>query len=504
MWLFEKLGMRKVEDISNSRNDYTSMEDLLQKADVNTWDTVQKLRDVSSTKSAVFKEYENMANDVFIASALELYADDAVQSEIRTGRLVWITAKDKDLQSDLDVLMDELEIESRVWDWAHNVAHYGELFLKLFFDEQGRLLKYVEEVSDPGNLLDLQYMGKTEYFATVQNEVDGAKKVQKLTLQDPDSYVHFMIRKANRFDEIDVKIPKVEEDGTTTTEVQQKYKVARGVSILEPLRSSYRILRLLEDSLIVARLSRSAMIRMFSVEVGTAPPKKAREMVNKLKKLLDSQEQVDVQSGEFASKKSPGPIDDPLIIPTRNGKGSVSYQNIGGDVDVRSITDIDYFRNKMFAGLKVPKAFLGFEEFLPGGMGQSPLTKLDVRYARTVKRVQNAVRDGIKKLLNLYLIDQGRDGQVNQFEVHMTEPSSSEEADRMVDMSNRIALADSMMRLLDTETTKGMFDNYKLVSTILKEVLKYEELQDTLLPHDKYKEFVKQQEEQMASGEGEY
>lgn len=496
MNLFERLGMRKVDDVSSGAStDFSGMEELLQKADFNTWDMVQKLRDVSGNKSAVYKEYETMANDVFIASALELYADDAVQSEVRTSRVVWITSKDKTLQDDLELILEELEVESRVWDWAYNVAQYGELFLKLYFTQNGHLEKYVEEVTDPAAILDLHHRGKTEYFATMKTEEKSGKKSQKMTLQDPDSHVHFMIRKANRFDEIEVEIPKVEDDGKQS-KVHKTYKIARGVSILEPLRSSYRILRLLEDSLIMARLSRSAMIRMFMVEVGTAPPKKAREMVNKLKKLLDSQEQVDVQGGEFASKRSPGPVDDPLIIPTRNGKGSVNHQVIGGDVDVKGIVDIDYFRNKMFAGLKIPKAFLGFEEFLPGGMGQSPLTKLDVRYARTVKRVQSALREGIKKLLNLYLIDQDRHGEINQFEVHMTEPSSTEEVDRMMDMSNRIALADSLLRVLDTDPIKDMFDQHKLITKIINDVLKYEELAETLVSKEEYDKILKAQAEE--------
>lgn len=497
MNLFERFGITRVKDTSEKpTQDFTNLEELLQKADFNTWDTVQRLRNVSTDKSKVFREYEDMADDVFIASALELYADDATQTDSRKGKAVWIKSEDEELITDLDLLLEELEVESRVWDWAYEVGHYGELYLKLFFDDDGRLEKYLEEVDDPSKILDLRYKGKTDYYARVKGGTkEGNQEVQKLVLQDPDSYIHFLMRKANKFDNIEINVPK--EDGTDNdSEVKMEYKIARGVSILEPLRSSYRILRLLEDSLIVSRLSRSAMIRMFSVEVGTSPPKKAREMVNKLKRLLDSQEQVDIRSGEYNSKKSPGPADDPIIVPTRNGKGSVRHETIGGDVDIKNIVDIDYFRNKVFAGLKIPKAFLGFEEYLPGSMGQSPLTKLDVRYARTVKRIQNTVRKGIKDILNMYLIDQGREGQVGKFDVVMTEPSSNEENERMEDMSKRVRVAESVMSLLiNNKNTTDMFDHYELVKTVLSDILKYDDLSSSMIDIKEYKKVLELRKE---------
>ncbi|WJZ23483.1 portal vertex protein of head [Listeria phage LIS04] len=497
MKLLEVLGVKKVADIGQKdRNIPADLDEALQKVDSSSWETVKRIRDLSGNRVQRYNEYNAMAEDVFIAAALELYADDAVQSHPRTGKAVWITSENDNLVKDLELLLSELDIESRLWDWAHELAKYGSLPLKLFRDGNDVLEKYVEEVTDPAKVVELQYKGRTEYFGISNSEETNTHKKETLVLEPSNSYVNFLIRKANKFEDLTMDVPILGESGDQEeirTETRT-FKVAEGVSILEPLRSSYRILKLLEDSLIAARLSRSAMIRMFSLEVGaSASPKEAREMVNRFKKLIDTREEIDVREGSYNSKKSPGPIDDPIIVPTRNGKGNVSFQNIGGDVEVRSIVDIDYFRNKVFAGLKIPKAFLGFEEFLPGGFGQSPLTKLDVRYARTVKRVQTALKEGIRKLLNLYLIDQNRRGEVNSFTVNMTEPSSSEESDRMNDLGTRLNLVDALLRMLDSEGTREMFDKYDLVQNLLSNVLKFEDLEAAMVTKAQYEKSMESQ-----------
>lgn len=421
------------------------LESILQKAHMSRWNLVNKIRELSTDREKVYKEYEAMANDVFIASALELYADDATQPDA-TGRIIWVTSEDPQLEHFLNNLLKELRVQSRIWNWAYNLALYGDLYIRLFRDNEGRLERYIEEWDNPATIFDLTRKGKTVHFGVLKQSDNNKTSVE---LRQPNEFVHFYISRLVKSEDLRVSVPDVK--GETKEHV---YKAIRGTPIIEPLRSSYRILRFLEDALILARINKSAFLQLFQIEVGNLPPKKVKELVSKFKRLIDAQDNIDLLSGVYSSSKAPGPFQDPIIVPVRNGQGSISHQTIGGDVDIGSLVDLDYFKNKIFAGLKVPKAFLGFEESLPGGMGTTALTKLDVRYARTVRRLQTALIEGVRTLLNLFLLDSKFAGSVNNFEVHMVNPSSVEEMDRLSDLESRLRVAESLFAILDSERAK--------------------------------------------------
>lgn len=144
--------------------------------------------------------------------------------------------------------------------------------------------------------------------------------------------------------------------------------------------------------------------------------------------------------------------------------------NIGGDVDIKSIADLDYFANKLYAGLKIPKSFLGQD--IEGGLSAgSSLTKLDARYARTIKRIQNAYIQGITTLINLYALDKGLDDYVNKFDIKMVSPATTEDTERDENMATKMDLISSFIELLGEaytpETKREVFEYF--VSTWLSD-----------------------------------
>ncbi|AWD93009.1 vertex protein of head [Bacillus phage vB_BceM-HSE3] len=445
----------------------TRLEDIIQRADVNTWNLVGELRALTNDRAKIATEIEMMEQDVLISSALEMYADDATQTGA-DGKKVWIESPDKDLALYLNNLLVTLKVDDNAWKWAYLLAKSGEFFIRLHKDANGRYEKTLDTEEDSHKIADLSYKGKTDYFA-VSEEIKGHTRTErkvKTSLYPPDLFVHFYMESPTKPQVIQVELPAMNVENN----LMRDYKVIRGRGIVEPLRSNYRILRLIEDSLIVSRINKSAILRLFSIEVGALPPKKAREMVMKFKKLIDAQESLDIQAGKFKTSKAPGPFEDPLIVPTRNGQGSVSHQVIGGDVDIHSLVDLDYFRNKVFGGLKIAKEFLGWSETSSGGFS-SPLTKLDVRYCRSVKRVQNPLIYGITTLLNLILISEGRSNDVNNFEVKMVVPSSAEEEDRLMNIQTRVATADQLIAM--TENIKDFVDKKQLATMIADEILQF-------------------------------
>ena len=94
---------------------------------------------------------------------------------------------------------------------------------------------------------------------------------------------------------------------------------------------------------------------------------------------------------------------DSIFIPTRNGIGVIDVKTVGGDINLHDAVDLDYFKDKLFAGLRIPAPFLGFTESLPGGIGDTSLTRMDIRYSRTITRIQSILSEGLKDLCLLYL-----------------------------------------------------------------------------------------------------
>lgn len=124
----------------------------------NVWDLVSKLRDLNDNYKYRYQEYEMMAEEAIIQSAIELYADDATQVDTKTERIVNIMSDDQTLQNDLNAFLESVHIESSIWNWAYSVAQYGDYFLRLHIDEDSRTLT-IDDNTEPAYIMDLYEKG---------------------------------------------------------------------------------------------------------------------------------------------------------------------------------------------------------------------------------------------------------------------------------------------------------------------------------------------------------
>ena len=432
----------------NTNDNYTPYHEVLSLSQHNVWSLISSLRNINDNYKYKYAEYDAMTDEVVIQSALELYADDATQLNSINNKTVTVLSEDKDLQQDLEAFLESLNIDSRIWNWAYNIAQYGDMFLELHEDEDGRLS--IEEVSDPSEVMDLYERGSRVAFAKDDSAIQNYKVHNKsnpqgldLILYNQYKFVHFMINMSSKYDILEIpEIDKVDDQGDTLV---RKFTVVRGVSMIEGVRSIYRILALLEDTLLAARVSKAEFIRVFNIEVGDATAARTTDIVNSVKNLFDSKASFDVNSGRYISNKVYRPIGDPIFNPTRDGKGSLNTENIGGDFQVRDIVDLDYFKDKLFSGLKIPKAYLGYEESLPGGLGDNTLSRLDIRYSKSVRRVQSALINGITDLCKSWLAVNGRLDEDLEFTISMATPSSAEELSRLSEISMKFDTISNMM-----------------------------------------------------------
>jgi hypothetical protein len=198
--------------------------------------------------------------------------------------------------------------------------------------------------------------------------------------------------------------------------------------------------------------------------VGNASPAKTQQILSDVRRRIEGSTKLKKNSG-MKTDPSPIPVNSNVYIPTRDGKGDITIDSVNENVDVRSITDIDYFRDKEFATLKVPKQYVGFDEQMPGSLGNSSLAKLDIRYARSVQRVQTIVRYGIEELCNNYLRYRGRLDDIGKFNVSMRPISTAESAEKIEEHITSMQVFDSMAQTM--ESFAPYIDKAKLFRTLL-------------------------------------
>lgn len=466
---------------------------------------IDELKTIATDRDTLYQVFDEMKKDTTISSALEMYADDATQYS-KDGKIIWADSEDPDVAAFANRIINVTHLNENAWSHINSLVTYGDIYLETFTDDKDdsdytkqdctignvsikkrkkgyKLEEYIELYSNPAEIFDLVEHGKTVGFVkSPVKEQSGSNTFQyaytinvtdntENTLLDSRKFIHISIGTGtDRFPET-VSVSYTHETECLDDEqirkeetVQKIYKVKKGESIMQDVYTTYQIISLMEDSLLLNRVTRSSIIRLLQIEVGDMSKNQVSTTLKRLKNMVEQRNMMDKGTGKFKSQASPGPIDNILYIPTRNGKGNITAQNLGGDVDVRSIADLDYFSNKLYAGLKIPKSYLGQD--IEGGLSAgSSLTKLDARYARTIKRIQNAYIQGITTLINLFALDKGLDDYVNKFTVKMVSPSTTEEQERDETLGTKVSLASDILGLIDTY--------YPDNNDMSREVLKY-------------------------------
>lgn len=443
---------------------------------------VEKFTTLSKYRDERYNAYEEMLQDPIIAAALEMYSDDATQMN-RDGDIIWVEAEDQSIADAGNRLLDVLNINKHIWKHIYSLCTYGDLYLRLYKtddiddnadaaagiegtmlikpdDMTRRLEERVEYVPNPATVFDIQTKEKTSGFIRLKTKPQNQTMSysdsnflgafsQPVSVLEPNSfamvnsksYVHISLSESiSRFPQM--LVLKGEED-----QIIGAYQIKTGKSILEDAYTVSRQLKLLEDSLMLNRLTKSALLRILQVEVGDSPDPDAKRRVQRIKAMVEQKMSLNTQNGQARSYNNPGPMENIIYQATRNGKGAITETTIGGDVNVKDIIDIEFFQNRQLAALKIPKQFLNFDS--PEGLGNgTSLTKVSSRYAHTVTRIQNAYIQGITTLLNIFFLDKGLD-YINKFTVRMVNPSTVEEAERDEQLGNRINQIDDLMRLFE-------------------------------------------------------
>lgn len=403
---------------------------------------------VSGERENRYKDYEDMILDPTVSGALELMVDDACQYNRERNATVWVRSDSRPIRKAIEELFDIIQVEERLFDWAFNTALYGDLFIQVE-GQEGRGLLQIQDDWHPADLQRIDVNGSLLGWRTPRSFVETSQAMPG-TIGDSDfwepwQFVHFRIQSSQR------RRREIERQrmAPMLRFEKNKYRLTTkyGVSMIDAVRRVYKQLQMVEQSLIVSRMTRALLKYIYKVQCGVAnDPKSAAETVLAMKDLLT--QQTGIRLGQdFEQQFSPLSGSEDIFLPLFGDRGDVTVEKLGGDVDVRAIVDVDYLRNKFFGGLKVPGAYLGFEEKLPGSLGESALLRLDIRYARTVKRLQRAIIQGLTRLAQIHLAYKKLDPNPKNFSIEMDVISTAEEEERKASLTSAITVGQSLAAL---------------------------------------------------------
>ena len=375
-----------------------------------------------SMRLQLYSDYEAMDHDPIIAAALDIISDETTIRN-QYGDVLNINSSDENVRRVLhNLFYDVLNIEFNLATWVRNMCKYGDFYLKL-------------EVSEKFGVYNVLPLSTYEVVREEGTDPENPAYVQ-FTL-DPNGLASGATNTIRR-DQFTLENYEVAHFRLLTDSNYLPY----GRSYLEPARKVFKQLMLMEDAMLIHRIMRAPEKRVFYVNVGAIPPDQVEQFmadtVNKMKKTPH----IDQQTGDYNMKFNVQNMTEDFYVPVRGNDSATKIDTTKG-LDYDGTTDIEYIKNKMMAALKIPKPYLGYEE---GVEGKSTLASMDVRFARTVERVQRIIESELTKIALVHLYSQGfTDEKLVDFTLELTTPSIVYEQEKTELYGAKMDVAQSML-----------------------------------------------------------
>jgi len=375
-----------------------------------------------SMRLQLYSDYEAMDHDPIIAAALDIISDETT-SRNEYGDVLNINSSNENIRKVLENLFyDVLNIEFNLPTWIRNMCKYGDFYLKLEVSEKFGVYNVIplsvyevvrEEGTDPEN------PSYTRFTMDPNGLASGATNTirrDQFTLENYE-VAHFRLLTDSNY-------------------------LPYGRSYLEPSRKVFKQLMLMEDAMLIHRIMRAPEKRVFYVNIGNTEADKVEQFMADTANKMKKTPYIDQQTGDYNLKFNMQNMTEDFFIPIRGNDQSTRIDTTKG-LDYDGTTDIEYLKAKMMAALKIPKPFLGYEE---GVEGKSTLAGMDIRFARTVERVQRIVESELTKIALVHLYSQGfTDEQLVDFKLELTVPSIIYEQEKIELFTSKTTVAQTMI-----------------------------------------------------------
>lgn len=396
---------RRIKNSSNQANNSSAYE-MFRKSNSGVYNTAMSAYG-SYDRMARTADFSEMEYTPELSSALDIYSEETVASD-EAGTVLHIHSENPKVQELLEELfIDTLNIEFNLTAWVRNLVKYGDFFL--FNDvspDHGVVNAFPipvneierEEGYDPEDPMAVRFR-----WVTQGNQVLENWQISHFRLLGNDAFLPY------------------------------------GSSVLEPARRIWRQLILIEDAMLVYRVVRSPERRVFKIDVGNVPPEDIANYMEQVQTSLKRNQVVDSSTGRVDLRYNPMSVDEDYYLPVRGSDTGTDISTLAGGANTTAIEDVEYIQKKLFAALKIPKAYLGYDE----GLGaKATLSQEDVRFSRSIARIQRTVVSELNKLAVIHLYANGFDGEdLIDFKLSLSNPSTIAQQQKLELFRTRFEIA---------------------------------------------------------------
>jgi len=348
------------------------------------------------TRMASYYDYESMEYTPEISAALDVYSEESTTPD-KDGHILKIYSESKRIKSVLvDLFNNRLDINTNLAMWTRNTCKFGDNFVYLKLDPEKGIVG-------------------CQQLPNIQIE-----RLEKGMRFQPDKYSQEMENDSLKF------VWKEKNMEFNTWEVGHfrilgdDRKLPYGTSMLEKARRIWKQLLLSEDAMMVYRVSRAPERRVFKVFVGNMDDKDVDAYVQKVASKFKRDQIADPQTGNVDMRYNQLAVDQDYFIPVRDPAATNPIETLPGGTNLAEIADIEYIQKKLVTALRIPKAYLGFEEAVGDGKN---LSLLDIRFARTINRIQKSMIAELNKIAIIHLFLLGFEDELTNFTLSLHNPS---------------------------------------------------------------------------------
>jgi hypothetical protein len=362
---------------------------------------------------AAYYDYESMEFTPEISAALDIYAEESTTLSEK-GDLLTIYSESDRVKNILDDLFNnKLDVNTNMQMWARGVCKYGDNFVYLKIDPK-------EGIVGCQQLPNIEIERIEGASSKTPTQQDIKVPTRELRFQWKNKDLEFQAWEMAHFRLLgdDRKLPY-------------------GTSMLDKIRRIWKQLLLAEDAMLIYRTSRAPERRVFKVFVGNMDDKDIEPYVQRVANKFKRDQISDPRNGQVDMRYNQMAVDQDYFIPVRDVTQTNPIETLPGAQNLGEIADIEYIQKKLLAALRIPKAFLGFEEVV--GEGKT-LALMDIRFARTINRIQKSLIQELNKiaLIHLYLL--GLEDELGNFSLSLTNPSAQSDLLRIEQWKEKITL----------------------------------------------------------------
>ena len=349
------------------------------------------------TRLASYYDYESMEYTPEISAALDIYAEESTTAD-QNGFILQIYSESKRIKSVLaDLFNNNLDINTNLAMWTRNTCKYGDNFVYLKLDPEKGVLGCMQLPNIEIERVEKGMKGKSnlDKEESDQKALSFNWKNKDLTFNTWE-IAHFRLLGDDR-------------------------KLPYGTSMLEKARRIWKQLLLSEDAMLIYRTSRAPERRIFKVFVGNMDDKDVEAYVQRVANKFKRDQVVDHKTGNVDMRFNQMAVDQDYFVPVRDAAAPNPIDTLPGAQNLSEIADIEYIQKKLLTALRVPKAFLGFEEVVGDGKN---LSLQDIRFARTINRIQKSMLAELNKIAIIHLFLLGFEDELSNFTLNLSNPST--------------------------------------------------------------------------------